>query len=64
MDQHGDKTGSDEEDDIVIQEEDGDKNYKGGKSKDVIILSPTNFDSGNMPRSVKSSVMINAKMTV
>ena len=63
MDQHGDKTGSDEEEDIVIEEEDGDKNDKGGKSKDVIILSPTNFDSANMPRSVRSSAMINAKTT-
>ena len=51
MDQHGDKTGSDEEDDIVIEDEDDDNNDKGEKSKEVIILSPTNFDSANMPRS-------------
>ena len=63
MDQHGDKTGSDEEDDIVIEDEDDDNNDKGEKSKEVIILSPTNFDSANMPRSVPSSAMINAKTT-
>ena len=62
MEKDGDRTGSEGEEDSVIEDEDED-NPDRGKSKEVIFLSPTNFDSAHMPRSVKSSVMINAKST-
>ena len=58
MDKDRDKTGSEGDGDILI-EEGGGENH----DREVVYLSPTNFDSARMPRTVTASVFTNAKTT-
>ena len=50
MEKDGDRTGSEGEEDSVIEDKYED-NPDTGKNKEVIFLRPTNFDSAHMPRS-------------
>ena len=58
MDKDRDKTGSEGDGDILIEEGDGENH-----DREVVYLSPTNFDSARMPRTVTASVFTNAKTT-
>ena len=58
MDNDIDKTGSEDDGSIVTEDGSGENN-----DKEVVHLSPTNFDTAQMPRTVTASVFTNAKTT-